>query len=105
MEEIFGKWNSLSITKDEETEVALDAELVKKCGEGLNHVLIGKLLARKPYNKKAFKDVISNIWRVDRRPEIKEVAKDTFCSPLLMNLIRKGSYNESPSISINPCWS
>lgn len=67
------RWKTLSITAEEEDVVGItDEDLVKGTVE-IGFGLLGRLLTQKPFNRKAFRDVISFLWDVKGSFEIDEI--------------------------------
>ncbi|PON73817.1 hypothetical protein TorRG33x02_248690 [Trema orientale] len=61
MEEIVGKWSSFTVSNDDEGVVGLDDSLLKDGAANLKFCLVGKTLLKKPFNKRVFKDVKSDL--------------------------------------------
>ncbi|KAK6156052.1 hypothetical protein DH2020_010300 [Rehmannia glutinosa] len=78
MEEVVGKWRKLSITETEEEEIGIGDSLVEEGRKLIHRGLIGRLLTRRPYNKKQFMDTITRLWRVEGGFKITEIGLDTF---------------------------
>lgn len=78
MEDIYDKWNSLSITADEEHIVGIDNSLLDVGKEATKHGVVGKLLTDKTFNKRVFKSTMAHVWNIPRGLEIKEVEDNLF---------------------------
>lgn len=63
-------------TDDEEVVVTIDEEDVHLGTISLKDSLVGKLLCDKPYNKKALKSVMGNLWKTRGGLEISELEND-----------------------------
>ena len=78
MEEVLGKWNSLSITEDEDGILGVSDEIVEKGREVQQFSLLAKLLTRRPFNREAFKRTMTQLWRVEGRLSIRVIESDVF---------------------------
>ncbi|KAK6158731.1 hypothetical protein DH2020_006045 [Rehmannia glutinosa] len=78
MEGVLGKWRKLSITADEEVEICIGDTLVDEGKSLIRKGLVGKLLTRRPYNKKLFKSAITRLWKVEGGFEIIDIAQDVY---------------------------
>ncbi|PON83514.1 hypothetical protein TorRG33x02_206690 [Trema orientale] len=76
MDDIVGRWNSLRI--NEEEEGILDDSLLSKGVDDLQSGLVGKVLTKKPFNKRIFKEVMERAWKVERGLEIRKIGPDMF---------------------------
>ncbi|PON31362.1 hypothetical protein PanWU01x14_370440 [Parasponia andersonii] len=65
MEDIVGLCNSLSLGKEEEHTLDLNDTVLAKGVADLQAGLVGKLLIKKHYNRKAFKEVVMRIWGIE----------------------------------------
>lgn len=72
------RWKRLAITTEEEEVVGLDDEDMAKGREEIGHGLLGRLFTRRPFNRKAFRDVISFLWDVQGEFKITEMNQGFF---------------------------
>lgn len=77
MEEIVGRWNSLSLTEEEEV-VALDDEFLAIDSESFQRGILGKVSTKKPHRKLSFRSAINRMWKVDGCFSIREMENVVF---------------------------
>ena len=75
MEEIVGKWASLSI-KEEDDVLGVDDQIIEKGKEGIKCFLMGKILSRWPVNKRVLQKAIDNLWKIYEVLIIRDVGRD-----------------------------
>ncbi|GMN47221.1 hypothetical protein TIFTF001_016394 [Ficus carica] len=59
MDEVLGKWRFLAITEEEGEAIGISDELLEKGKSLIPCGLVGKILTKKPYNKKALMDTMA----------------------------------------------
>ncbi|PQP99982.1 hypothetical protein Pyn_18004 [Prunus yedoensis var. nudiflora] len=78
MEDMFNQFTSrFALTEEERLEVVVDSRETLAV-KTTRFLLIGKLLANKPYNKEAFKRTMANLWKPKARVTIVDIGHDRF---------------------------
>ena len=88
LEDIFGRWNSLSITAEESKVVRVDDAILDKGELELQYGLLGKVLSKKPFRKTSFKLAIDRMWKVVGGFTKREMENDVFL--FLLGMRRRG---------------
>lgn len=78
MDDMFNQFTSrFALTEEERLEVVVDARETLAV-KTTRFLLIGKLLANKPYNKEALKRTMTNLWKPKARVTIVDIGHDRF---------------------------
>lgn len=72
------RWRNLMLTAEEEDIFVVADSVVKRGRVEMKSCLLGKLMLRRSYDKGAFMAMVKAVWRMERKLEITEVARDIF---------------------------
>lgn len=73
MDDLCSKWQHLNVIEDEVEVVALEEDDLEEGKSAAEFILTGKLMTDKPYNLRALKKVIGNLWNVKKGLEVTEI--------------------------------
>lgn len=78
MDELFGRWSSLSLMEAEEEVAAISEELVEKGRRIMPAGLVGKLLSNRIVNKQGLSEIVRRLWGIPKGLDIKFLANNHF---------------------------
>ena len=78
MEDIVGRWKSLSITEEEGEIVGIDDETLQEGEKEVQSGILGKVLTKRPIRKTSFRGAIARLWKVEGGFTMRELENDVF---------------------------
>ena len=78
MEDIVGRWKSLSITEEEGEIVGIDDEMLQEGEKEVLCGILGKVLTKRPLRKSSFRGAIARLWKVEGGFTMRELENDVF---------------------------
>ena len=78
MEDIVGRWKSLSISEEEGEIVGIDDEIIQEGEKEAWCGILGKVLTKRPLRKSSFRGAIARLWKVEGGFTMRELENDVF---------------------------
>lgn len=91
------RWKELNLSKDEEEGITAEEDVISG-DETFKRTLVGKLWTENPYNIRAFKQTMTQAWRLKNPVDVQDLNKNLF-------LFRFASIRDTDCVLKNGPWS